>query len=414
MLPWLVRLRWLAVVGQIGAIVIAILLLGVVLPVQAIVAVLSFTVITNLALIFVLARNRESIPGLIPGVLILDVLLLTTMLYLTGGPTNPFIILFLVHVAITVAVLGQLWAAFIGALSVLAYGILMFRYQPLRSQPPLSDDVLLLGHWLAFALVAAITAYFIGRVNRELRQRDAAIARMRDMIAMNERLASLTTLAAGAAHELGTPLATIAVVARELELALGRIDPADPMLAEDARLIRSEVDRCRRILDRMKVDESEINAQTRQPVLAEELLRHIHEGLSPQEIARLRFEQQPNLGVLYLPLQLTLQSLFILLHNAFDASRQHEPVVLKISREGEMIRFDVQDRGTGMEDAVLRRIGEPFYTTKSPGKGMGLGIFLTRLVAERFGGGLGFSSELGKGTRATLTLAMKVEQGGRT
>lgn len=405
-LPWLVRLRWLAVVGQLAAIAVACFLLDVELPANPIIAVLLTTVVTNLVLHFLIAKNREQLPGLIPGVLILDVVLLTQMLYWTGGPTNPFVILFLVHVAITVTVLGQAWATVISVLSVLCYGLLMFlKFTRLEVSPgkPLSAGVLSAGQWIAFALVAAIIAYFIGRVSRELRQRDAAIARMRDMIAINERLASLTTLAAGAAHELGTPLATIAVVARELELALDKLN-GDVVMVDDARLIRSEVDRCRRILDRMKVDESEINAQTRQPVLVEELVRKVRGELHEQQVARLMVQAPSGLEVLYLPLQLTLQSVSILLHNAFDASGQSEPVTLKIEKSGESVAFIVTDRGAGMDDATLRRVGEPFYTTKPPGKGMGLGIFLTRLVAERFGGGLTFASQEGKGTVATLIL----------
>ncbi len=405
-LPWLVRLRWLAVVGQLAAIGVAYFLLDVRFPANPIIWVICTTLMTNLLLLFIIKKNRESVPGLIPTVLILDVVLLTQMLYWTGGPTNPFVILFLVHVAITVTVLGQAWAAIISVLSVLSYGMLMFQYMPMQvapGRPGLSQAVLSAGQWLAFALVAAIIAYFIGRVSRELRQRDAAIARMRDMIAINERLASLTTLAAGAAHELGTPLATIAVVARELELALEKMK-GDALMVDDARLIRSEVDRCRRILDRMKVDESEINAQTRQPVLVEELVRKVKGELSEQQVARLKVDAPPGLQVMYLPLQLTLQSVSILLHNAFDASGQSAPVVLKIVTSGERVEFIVTDSGQGMDEATLRRVGEPFYTTKPPGRGMGLGIFLTRLVAERFGGGLTFASQEGKGTVATLTL----------
>jgi two-component system, sensor histidine kinase RegB len=405
-LPWLVRLRWLAVVGQLAAIAVAYFLLDVRFPSNPIIGVICTTLVTNLLLLLVIKKNRESVPGLIPTVLILDVLLLTQMLYWTGGPTNPFVILFLVHVAITVTVLGQAWAAIISVISVMSYGMLMFQYMPMQvapGRPGLSEAVLAAGQWIAFALVAAIIAYFIGRVSRELRQRDADIARMREMIGFNERLASLTTLAAGAAHELGTPLATIAVVARELELGLEKIK-GEALMVDDARLIRSEVDRCRRILDRMKVDESEINAQARQPVLVEELLRKIRAELSEQQVTRLQLEAPPGLEVLQIPLQLTLQSVAILLHNAFDASGQSAPVALRIVKSSESVTFIVTDSGQGMDPATLRRVGEPFYTTKPPGKGMGLGIFLTRLVAERFGGGLTFASQEGKGTVATLTL----------
>ena len=186
-------------------------------------AVLAVTVLTNLGLtVWMRAGARGEVPPrwLSPAVLVLDVGLLTVLLYYTGGPDNPFAVLYVVHVAMATVVLGPAWVWGIVALSGLCYGVLVLQHHPLIvPQRDLPDWVDAVGQWTALVLVVSLLGYFIGRVMSALRTREAELATMRERAQLNERLASLTTLAAGAAHELGTPLGTIAVVAKELELA---------------------------------------------------------------------------------------------------------------------------------------------------------------------------------------------------
>jgi two-component system sensor histidine kinase RegB len=247
-----------------------------------------------------------------------------------------------------------------------------------------------------------LIAVFIGRVEHSLRDREHELVDMREQVTKNELLATLTTLAAGAAHELNTPLGTIAVVAKELEVSAGGV--GDPeTVREDARLIRREVDRCREIINRLRLDVGEDVVQ-REPLTATLLVKHLRRDLREEENARLRVLIGSDVEHVNAPARALEQALLVLLRNAFDASPPDAGVTLSIQRREGRIRIEVEDRGAGMSDDLLRRAGQPFYTTKEPGRGMGLGLFLVRLVAERCGAEFSLFSKLGEGTRCVLEL----------
>ena len=401
-LIWIARLRWLAAGGQVAAITAAVLILGIHPPLGPVAAAVFLTLATNVALVVWMHRHTPR-AWLVPAVLLLDMGLLTLLLYLTGGPDNPFSILFLVHVAMAVVVLSPVWMWVVAGAAAVMYGLVVWHHLPLSIEP-LSQQVMLAGHWTALVLVAVLIAYFIGRLVRELRQREGELMAARELAVRNQRLAALTTLAAGAAHELGTPLATIAVVARELERASAQ-SQADGEIVEDARLIRQQVDRCQAILTRMRADVAEESEQSHTPAGLEELVHQLRQDLPDDEQSRLEFQCEDDLGQLADPaLRAVHQALGVLVRNAFDASPPGARVSLSIQRREDYIQFQVHDHGSGMPEDVLRRAGEPFFTTKPPGRGMGLGLFLVRLVAEKFGGALKLQSSPGQGTRCVLEL----------
>ena len=195
------------------------------------------------------------------------------------------------------------------------------------------------------------------------------------------------TLAAGAAHELSTPLGTIAVAARELERASSGQGPAS--LVDDARLIRTEVDRCQFILSRLSGRAGSGIPDEAALLPPAALARRAAEGLPATQRQRLQIRVAEEL------LQPSADpeaadAVSSLLKNAFDASHPESPVVLRIEPRGPMLRIEVHDQGSGMSDEVMRRAGEPFFTTKDAGRGLGLGVFLARTFAERLGGTLWF------------------------
>ena len=401
-LNWLMHLRWLAVVGQLTATLVA-QMLGLHVPPLPVTIIVGLTAISNLAL-WRWAMTKPIPTGLILGVLLVDMGLLTALLINTGGPENPFSTLYLVHVAMAVTTLGGGWTWIVAGAAAAMYASL-FVIPPVHLTPDgtLPHTIYNFGLWTNLLLIGGLIAYLSGRVNRALRRRDAKINALRERNARHEKLSMLTTLAAGAAHELGTPLATIAVVAKELELAIAKL-PETSELVEDAKLIREECNRCRFILDRMRVEVASDTRDARTPM--PELLRQLDEHLREDERKRLKIAGAHDDLAIAVPCPAIEQSLTVMIRNAMDADASGQPVRMVVRTINDTIAFDVIDRGQGMTNDVLKRAGEPFFTTKEPGRGMGLGLFLVRLVAENYRGSFTLTSKPNEGTTSTLQLPL--------
>jgi two-component system sensor histidine kinase RegB len=228
------------------------------------------------------------------------------------------------------------------------------------------------------------------------------MAAMQDRAARSERLASLATLAAGAAHELGTPLATIAVAARELERSLRALpEPAVRPLIDDAALIRSELDRCRAILRRMAAEVGQTPGEAPAEFTASELLADAVAALPAPQKARVR-TSAGNVALLRAPRAALLQVVQNLLRNALDACVDR--VTVSVEAEGRGFVVLLHDDGPAMSPEVLERVGEPFFSTKGPGKGLGLGVFIARSLCEQMGGRLVLGSIPGLGTTARVEI----------
>jgi two-component system, sensor histidine kinase RegB len=392
-LPWIVRLRYGMALGQIATVLFVRYALGVDIPLAAFVIAPILVAASNLLLA---ARAAAT---LVAWAFVLDTLCLTFMLMLSGGPTNPFSLLYLVHITLSAIILTKRWTWALGALSTLCFGLLFLVYRPIPAlemhHPADGANLHLTGMWIGFGVAAFLVALFSGKISELLRQREESLLRMQTELAKRDRLASLGTLAAGAAHELNTPLATIAVVARELELFSTNI-------AEDSRLIRTEVDRCREILWRMSVQGAQPAAQASESVEAGELLADVCREI--QQPARLHIEVSS--VPLTVPRRAVAQALIALTRNALEAGAPDSAVRVIARRAGARFQFVVSDQGKGMSSETLRRVGEPFFTTKEPGRGMGLGTFLARSLAEQLGGCLRFESAPETGTRATFELPL--------
>jgi two-component system sensor histidine kinase RegB len=263
----------------------------------------------------------------------------------------------------------------------------------------------LIGMWLGFTVASALVTVFSGKISELLRQHEESLLHMQEELANKDRLAALVTLAAGAAHELSTPLATIAVVSKELEHYATHTAPNNA-IAEDSRLIRTEVDRCREILLRMSAEGAEPGGEVPEAVKIEELLDSVRSMSASRDQLRVCADNDVLAVTLILPKRAVRQALVALIGNAYDASAHGAVIDVAASRNGDCARFEVRDYGSGMAPETLRHVGEPFFTTKEPGRGMGLGIFLVRNLAQRLGGRLTIESSLGKGTTAMLDLPL--------
>jgi len=406
-LPWVVRLRYGIALGE-ALLVIgmrATFHLGV--PVLWALAPLAVVLLSNA---FVSRKPRLVIrfPERTLGTIFaLDILCLTAVLGLTGGAMNPFSILYLVGITLSAAALQKTWTWVLGSISIICFGLLFFFNVPMpglhvhETEPGLAPH--LVGMWIAFVLATALIIFFTRKIADALRKREMEVLTLQDEIAKKDRLASLATLAAGAAHELGTPLGTIAVVARELERFASTLPDGEAALA-DAKLIRTEVDRCRLILEKMSIEGAEPMGETARSIQVTELFNEVLRQFPEEQRRHLAVEVADLQAVAVLPVEATIQSLAALVKNALDANLRGVPVRLTAMRSGSEITFAVTDQGQGMSETMLRRIGEPFFTTKEPGRGMGLGTFLASTFAARMGGRLSYSSSPGKGTTALLEL----------
>ena len=401
-LDWLIRLRWGAAAGQVATIAVAWRVFHEPAPPARLVGLVLVLVLSNLLLVAL--RRPTAFPRAWCGAaLTLDTLLLTGLLHATGGASNPFSVLYLVYITLAAVVLGARWTWFLAALSVGCYGLLFATQLPLEHVGHLGPEMRLhlQGMWVAFCVAAVLTAYFVVQMSTAIERRDAEMSAMRDRAARNERLASLTTLAAGAAHELGTPLATIAVAARELERSIRALPGTRAALVEDAALIRSELDRCRAILNRLGAGVGQTPGEAPVDLTAAELLAAVVGAIPVREHARLRVSAVGDAAV-KAPRAALLQVTQNLLRNALDAGAGSVSLSIETGLAG--LRVVLQDEGSGMTPEVLSRVGEPFFSTKAPGAGLGLGVFIARSLCEQMGGRLKLESSPGRGTTALVEI----------
>ncbi len=404
-LSLLVRLHWWAIVGQLGLIAMTRWLAQNTFPVITIGALVAAEAIGNILVERWTAQGRVALAHLV-GILLLDALVLGILIDLTGGALNPFSTLFMVNIALAAALLPGTWAWFLSGANLACYGAL-FVHEWLTSPHhhidvgPTQDFMRLYGMWLAFCFAAAFIVYFIRRVARALADRERELQLVRVRVDRRERLASLATLAAGAAHELSTPLSTIAVVSKELRRTLA---DARPEVQADLALIREQVARCREILDRMSRHAGENAGEPFTQLALSAWAESGLDGLTDR--ARVTVEIAPGAEAASVigPPRALGDALRGLLKNAIQASPPGIGVRLWMGADDGKVRVAVIDQGRGMPPDVLQRAGEPFFTTKVPGEGMGLGLFLTRTLVDQLGGEFTMASRPGVGTEARIEL----------
>jgi two-component system sensor histidine kinase RegB len=258
----------------------------------------------------------------------------------------------------------------------------------------------LYGMFIALVLAVALITYFVSQLSLELRRRERELAEAEERTHRWGKLASIATLAAGAAHELGTPLGTIAVAAKEMERQAERLDGAQGLL-EDAQLIREELERCRAVLDRMAAAGGEHVGETVETVRIEQLFAEVRARLGPAQAER--WDTRTDVETIQAPPEALAQMAENIARNGFDSCADGLVSLHVTGAEGAVeLRFS--DEGQGMEPEVLKRAVEPFFTTKEAGDRMGLGLFLARTLVDSLGGRLAIDSRPGQGTTIVVVL----------
>jgi two-component system sensor histidine kinase RegB len=404
---WYMRLRWFAFAGQALVLLIALLFFELTLPWLLLGTLLLCIPLTNFAarsdwLSFLSERQ------LVGFLLASDTLLLSSLLALAGGASNPFTIVFLLHVVLAAVMLDSLWTWIIAGLSSLGFASLFLFARSIPEWEHHSGhhgfSLHLHGMLLAYVTVAFLVAYFLNKIVGELRRKERRLQRLEHLARSQQRLASLTTITAGAAHELGTPLATIALVAHELERTLQPRMP-DSEVLEDLQLLKQETARCKQILSQLAERTGDLLGESPATVSVQALLDLALEPLrGPLQEKQVVLSLAGCLELLLprVPVRALSLALRALIKNALESSQTAATIELRVALVGDMVEVRIQDSGMGMDQDTLDSLGEPFFSTKGAGKGMGLGVYLARLCSEQLGGSLTYTSRANVGTCAVF------------
>lgn len=407
-LGWLLRLRWAAVAVQAVLITAASVVWGVPPHVSILAACVVVAAVSNGALAWA-RKGVEASTWAIPAALLLDVALLTVMLAASGGAMNPFSVFYLVHVALAAVLLHGRAVGVFTLVTCGAFGSLFFATPPdpmagMHHPGALDMGLHLKGMWFSYTVAAGLVSYFVSKASRALEGRERELSQLRDRTARATRLASLGELAAGAAHELGTPLATIAVIAGELTRSASAVDGT--ALLEDAQELRRQAERCRGILGRMAARSGDPQGEAPQWVLLPALLESIAREAGEETWGHVSVHCE-GADRVRIPVVAVSQATVNLLRNAVDATAaagREDKVTLRLAVVDARLGIEVSDRGAGLDGDAAKRIAEPFFTTKGPANGLGLGLFLVRTLAARLGGQLAVRSTPGEGASFRLDL----------
>ncbi len=394
-LDTLLRLRWLAIIGQTTAVIVVFYGLDFPLPIWACLAVIALSAWLNVALRVRFTLTQRLEPERAAWLLAFDIAELAVLLFLTGGLQNPFAFLFLAPVLLSATALPPRLTLMLGGFAVLCATVLVFVHYPLPwdAEDPLELPwIYLLGVWLSILLAIGFIGVYAWQLTEEGRQLAEALAATELVLAREQALSQLDGLAAAAAHELGTPLSTISVIAKELERA---IEPNSPH-ADDVKLLQEQSQRCRAILAKLnELPSAEPFDRVPLSALIEEVVApHRNFGVSidiavPKEATPVGAR---NPAILY--------GLGNLLENAVDFAQERVEVTADWSKDD--IAVVISDDGPGFAPEILDRIGEPYVRSSKRRRmnaggettGLGLGFFIAKTLLERSGATLDFENRV--------------------
>ncbi|OLP60499.1 two-component sensor histidine kinase [Xaviernesmea oryzae] len=391
-LTTIVRLRWLAVTGQATAVLVTAFWMRFPMPLMTAGLLIALLATANLVLPLIYPQAHRLQPRAAFALLFIDLAQLAALLFITGGIANPFTLLVCVPVIVSSASQPRTYSIALAGLGIAAVTALAFSPFPLPwydGTPPTLPPVLTLGFWVAIVSTIIFAAFYTYRVSLEASELAEALAATELVLQREKHLSQLDGLAAAAAHELGTPLATISVVAKEMVRELGN----DPRFGEDVQLLRSQSERCRDILRQITTLSAEDEAHMRHlplsSMIEEVIAPHREFGIRIRLVEESGRAGEPvgnrNAGILY--------GLGNLVENAVDFAR--DEVVITVRHTPEMVSLTISDDGEGFAPDILSRIGDPYVTKRQredSAGGLGLGLFIAKTLLERSGATLTFEN----------------------
>jgi two-component system, sensor histidine kinase RegB len=396
-LDTILRLRWLAALGQLAAIFVVVQGLEFDLPVVPCITIVSLSALLNLALQIAFNPMQRLEPAYAAALLALNIVELAALLYFTGGLENPFSFLFLAPALISATALPVRMTIALGVLAVACASVLVFWHQPLpwdSEEPLVLPPIYLFGVWLSIVLAICVTSLYAFQVTEEARQLSNALAATELVLAREQHLTQLDGLAAAAAHELGTPLSTIVLISRELERTLA----GNTQIFSDIKTLREQAQRCRDILAKITQLSSTgapFDHMKLSTLIEETVAPHREFGVAIKVRIAVSGTPEPvgsrNPAILY--------GVGNILENAVDFARN--AVEVNAWWNNDTVEIVISDDGPGFAPEILKRIGEPYLSRRRPGDdapsergGLGLGVFIARTLLERTGAKVSFANRV--------------------
>lgn len=390
----LVATRWVAIAGQIGAVAVVHALIGIPLPLTAIFLAIAMSVALNLWLWRHAGPTSWHSDREATGYLAYDILQLSLLLYFTGGLTNPFVVLLLVPVTISAMILSLRSTVGLGVLAFASISLLPFVHIDLKWPDPGMElpVTYVWGRWTSVVIGTAFLMFYAWRVAEEARRMSDALAATQMALSRERELSSLGGLAAATAHELGTPLSTIALVSNELSRASG----LDKTTREDLELLNSEVKRCREILARLAHNPSAGVDHNVEYMRFDAMLSHIgeihrQENITIAAVLAADMAEEEEAAPVVQRSPEIVQGLGNLIENAAEFARKE--VRLEMFWSPQVLRLAIMDDGPGFPAMVLGAIGNPYISTRPDRGRMGLGLFISKTLLERTGADIKFTNQ---------------------
>lgn len=396
-LDTILRLRWLAALGQLAAIFIVAEGLDFEVPVIPCIAIVGLSSLLNLVLQITFNPMRRLEPAYAAALLALNIAELAGLLFFTGGLQNPFSFLFLAPVLISATALPIRLTIALGVLAVFCATALGFFHMPLpweSDEPLVLPPIYLFGVWLSIVLAIGVTSLYAFQVTEEARKLSDALAATELVLTREQHLTQLDGLAAAAAHELGTPLSTIFLISRELE----KTTLTDDALAADLKTLREQAQRCRDILGKITQLSS-----TGAPFDRMRLSAMVEETVAPHRDFGITIKVRIAVAGASEPVGMRNPAILYgvgnILENAVDFARQ--TVEVNAWWNNETVEIEISDDGPGIAPDMLKRIGEPYLSRRrhaddAQGEhtGLGLGVFIARTLLERTGAKVSFTNRM--------------------
>lgn len=380
----LIQLRWIAVIGQIITITTVHFGLGIVIPIEQMLGILLIQIVFNIASLVRWHKSATLSDGELFLAMILDVSILTTQLYLSGGTQNPFAFLYLLHVIISAVLLDAVSAWSMIFITMLCLAGLSVHSIPLAlPQDKVSQSILYAqGIMICFALNAALLTIFITRIIQNLRDDEAQLADLRQRAAEEDHIVRMGLLASGAAHELGTPLATLSVIVGDWQ-RMPQFN-VNPEIRQEMHEMQNQLNRCKRIISSILLSAGEVRSESSAKTMLARFLNELTEEWRHSRAVQTFLVENHIPDTIPIAFNTALkQMIWNVLDNAIEASPHW--VKFEASCENNVLILIVSDAGPGFSPAMLAQFGKPYQSSKErPGRG--LGLFFVVNVARKLGG----------------------------